>query len=290
MSLHGLLLGTLFFSAAFGTHPDETQLEVLTMVPQNLLDAPNSGASGAARSVQAARQSAPAPAPMARSESVVRPQRIVRPEPSPVEPVEQPRHHERVEEDQPVARSEDALLPAPRVTHKHHEIRPTFTPASRSSRVRVSRRPEPAEAQAESQAEAQRSSQIERALSQMASGVERSGATGSLVDVRGIGASGGGASFANYRQAIFTIYYNAWLTPDDASSRLASVDARIVVARDGTIISAEVLSRSGDAGVDHSVRRALDSVTKLPPFPAEARDEQRTFVIRFNLQSKESSG
>ena len=76
------------------------------------------------------------------------------------------------------------------------------------------------------------------------------------------------------------------VTPD----RLATADARIVVARDGSIISAELVRRSGNPQVDRSVERALRAVTKLPPFPAGSHDEERTFTIQFDLQSKEGTG
>jgi TonB family protein len=64
----------------------------------------------------------------------------------------------------------------------------------------------------------------------------------------------------------------------------------VTIARDGSIISAELVNPSGGTALENSVQGALRRVTKLPPFPASARDTQRTFVIRFNLQAKEMSG
>jgi TonB family protein len=66
----------------------------------------------------------------------------------------------------------------------------------------------------------------------------------------------------------------------------------IVVARNGDIVSSKIVSRSGDSSVDQSVQRALDTVErqKLPPFPTGAADTQRTFLIRFNLEAKQSNG
>jgi len=58
------------------------------------------------------------------------------------------------------------------------------------------------------------------------------------------------------------------------------------VARDGSILSAEIVSRSGHREMDRSVDQALRLVSKLPPFPESARDSERTFLIRFNLEAK----
>jgi hypothetical protein len=40
------------------------------------------------------------------------------------------------------------------------------------------------------------------------------------------------------------------------------------------------------------VQRALDQVERqrLPPFPPNAEDSQRTFTIRFDLEAKQSAG
>jgi len=70
------------------------------------------------------------------------------------------------------------------------------------------------------------------------------------------------------------------------------VDVKIVVARNGDVLSSDIVSKSGDPAVDQSVQRALDQVEreKLPPFPPKAEDTQRTFVIRFNFEAKQSAG
>jgi hypothetical protein len=112
------------------------------------------------------------------------------------------------------------------------------------------------------------------------------------VSVATLPGEGGGDAFVNYRTAVFNAYYQAWKTPDTAAHRLAVADVKIVVARNGDIISSEFVSKSGDTAVDQSVQRALDQVErqKLPPFPPKAEDTERTFIIRFNLEAKESAG
>jgi TonB family protein len=108
------------------------------------------------------------------------------------------------------------------------------------------------------------------------------------VEIPGVG--GGGEVFADYRSVIHSIYWHAWAAPENSSSRSTWPVVSIVVARDGTILSQEIVKPSGETILDRSVRRALDSVPHLPPFPAGATDAERTFRIQFSLDLKESSG
>ena len=70
-----------------------------------------------------------------------------------------------------------------------------------------------------------------------------SGAKGTVVDIPG---QGGGEAFAGYETVIYNAYYHAWITPDSLADKLAAADVKIVVARDGTILSAELITNSGE--------------------------------------------
>jgi TonB family protein len=129
---------------------------------------------------------------------------------------------------------------------------------------------------------------IENSLDHLASGVQSSAAAPTVVDVPGVG--GGGEVFAGYRDIVRSAYYRAWIAPENGVRTTTLPEVQIVVARDGSIIRAELVSPSGDASLDKSVLRALQAVTKLPPFPASAHDTERTFRIRFNLDLKEATG
>jgi TonB family protein len=106
----------------------------------------------------------------------------------------------------------------------------------------------------------------------------------------GTGGSGGGPAGANYRDAVFTAYYRAWRPPEDVIETAHDVSARVVVSRDGTILSATVIKRSGKDSLDHSVERALRDVNDLPPFPKESSDLERSFLIIFDLQARNKLG
>jgi TonB family protein len=97
-------------------------------------------------------------------------------------------------------------------------------------------------------------------------------------------------SYASYASIIKTIYTRAWTPPDNAANDQANVRVRITVASDGTVLSSEILTPSGDSGVDDSVQRTLDRVTFIAPFPDGSTEKQKTFIINFNLKAKRMLG
>ena len=97
-------------------------------------------------------------------------------------------------------------------------------------------------------------------------------------------------AYANYAAVVKSVYEQAWVPPDDAHNDEANVKVTVTIARDGTVISARILTPSGDAGVDASVQRTLDRVTFIAPFPEGATEKERTYTINFNLKAKRSLG
>ena len=63
-----------------------------------------------------------------------------------------------------------------------------------------------------------------------------------------------------------------------------------VVRGNGNVIDSKLLKPSGNTALDRSVKRALDRVRFVAPFPEGSLDPQRTFTINFNLKSKRFSG
>lgn len=104
------------------------------------------------------------------------------------------------------------------------------------------------------------------------------------------GIGGGGPSYANYGQIVASIYQHAWIAPDDAANDSAVTKVSITIARDGTVTSSHVVRGSGEPSVDGSVRRTLQSVTFIMPFPEGSKDQERTYIINFNLKAKRLSG
>jgi TolA protein len=147
-----------------------------------------------------------------------------------------------------------------------------------------------AEARAYATAQANRRAALTGAISDI-----KGGLTGS-VKIEGIGdgiggGMGGGPAAANYAQAIRSIYDKAWYDPpEEVTDTSLNVEVKINIARTGRIVSARVTGASGNSKLDRSVRRALDRVTSVPPFPAGATDLDRTYTILFNLKSKRPLG
>ncbi len=285
LGLHGLVVLILLVGPGFRSRPQPADLQIMTIIPARILD--RAGAGGGSPMVTVNQPPAAAPVP-------------VQPKPQPLPPVvytppvERPRRptpprREEVEPPKPEPRPSDDLLLEPKEKpHKpRHEITTDYTPANEAktskkadkdqSREKQSREKQAREAA--ERAEAQRLREIQESLGQLAKGVKSSGAPNTAVDVAGIG---GGEAFASYRNVIFNAYYHAWITPDSLSDRTAEADAKVTIARDGSILSAEIVRPSGNGVLDRSVERALRAVTKLPPFPTEARDQERTFTIQFS--------
>jgi periplasmic protein TonB len=290
--MHGLLLAILLGSSAFRDKPETSNMPILTMVPVNIVDAPGAGGGSpepavAPQPVQPQPQPAPAPPVVQPQPPVVQPRPAVAQLPPP-KPVERPKPHEVATEP-----TEPVSLPKKTATKHTHEIEPDFTPAnvtstSRKTKVKPTETATDESTSSSSRADARhRQQELAQALETLATGVRNSGAKGTVVDMPG---QGGGEAFAGYETVIYNAYYHAWSTPDSVADKLAGADVKIVVARDGRIISAEIIKKSGERALDRSVENALQAVTRLPPFPAGAHDEQRSFLLRFNLEAKEGSG
>ena len=97
-------------------------------------------------------------------------------------------------------------------------------------------------------------------------------------------------SYANYGQIVKSIYENAWIPPDSAENDEANPKVHVVIAADGSVISARIIEPSGDAAVDASVQRVLDRVRFIQPFPDGAKEKERAYNINFNLKAKRMLG
>lgn len=105
-----------------------------------------------------------------------------------------------------------------------------------------------------------------------------------------LGPGGGGEVYAPYDQAVQSVYWHAWIPPQDTASDAAITKATVTIASDGTVLSARIIKPSRDASVDRSVQQALDRVTYIAPFPEGAKDKQRTYTIKFDLKARRLTG
>jgi len=296
VGMHATLLGILVVSSAFRSEPPPKDIPIIgTLVNVPVLDKEGAGGGSPQAPAPAPQPPQPAPAPAPRQQPAPAPVPVEKPQPvTHSHPLEDLEHFvqrvikQKEPDPEPIDKSLDGEEPTPRHKHKDHVIHPDFTPVSADTpRHRVKTSETGASVESSAHAEARLRRQIAQALGQMATHVQTSGAAGTVVDMPG---QGGGAAFVGYETVIYNAYFHAWITPDGVANKLASADVKIVVARDGSILSAEIINRSGESALDRSVERALRAVDHLIPFPAGTQDEERTFLIRFNLEAKEASG
>ena len=89
---------------------------------------------------------------------------------------------------------------------------------------------------------------------------------------------------ANYESLIRRKYMDATIHPG-AISGDPVVKVRLVIARNGRVISARVTGQSGLASWDRAVQKALDRVKFIKPFPESMKGSQQTFNLNFNSRS-----
>ncbi|MFZ0829265.1 MAG: energy transducer TonB, partial [Verrucomicrobiia bacterium] len=94
-------------------------------------------------------------------------------------------------------------------------------------------------------------------------------------------------AYANYASAVKSIYDEAWTLPDHITNDEEITKVSVTIASDGTVITARIVTPSGDENVDASVQRALERVKEIAPFPEGATDKERTYIINFNPKTKQ---
>jgi len=100
---------------------------------------------------------------------------------------------------------------------------------------------------------------------------------------------GSGPAYANFLQALKTVYTDAWNVPDGADDD-ATITSSVTIAKDGTVLSAHITRRSGNSIADNSVQLTLDRVRHAVPLPDDAKESQRTVTITFSVKAKRLLG
>jgi TonB family protein len=253
VGIHLLLIVILFVGPAFFSPRDKMDdLQVLDVIPANLIDAQFNSGVKSAQPPPAVQPAPPAPAP------------------------------------------KPAVTP-PTFTHKmEHLFKPEpVKPAPDSRPVEKPVKSEPHKIQVNTQLVARNASSSSTADTRQAQAIKnairnlkKNFSPSTTVDMPGNST----AAYANYASVVKSIYEQAWTPPDDSASDEANVKVKVIIASDGTVVSAHILSPSGDAGLDDSIQRTLDRVTFIAPFPEGTRDRQRTYIINFNLKAKRMLG
>ncbi|HXG48949.1 MAG TPA: TonB family protein [Methylomirabilota bacterium] len=295
--LHGFLFLLLVVGSAFVTSRQRpADLPAIRVVPQRLIDAALAGGGGNPRL-------APSDAKQKGDTLTPQPPQAAPPTPEPPKPrVEPPAEPAPVK---PVVKAENAPKASPTASKKPAASTRTpvpqplkLTPVNRGPtpkpsvlenlkpvvRTEADRAREEAEAGARAAAEAR--NRLARALGGASRSLREGFKDGTAVEVPGPG----GIAYANYAAFVREAYDNAWIV----SPSLTDVDAvavvRVIIRRDGRVVSATIQRRSGSNALDRSVQQALDRVKFVAPFPEGTTDDQREFIIDFNLKTKRGLG
>jgi protein TonB len=253
-----LVVGPAFFYSK----PKADDLQVLDVIPANLIDAAfNSGVANAAP---------PPPAPVAPPQP---------PPPAPVvtPPVPVP---EKVEKTEPV-KPPDKLSP-----DNLKPVEKTAKTEPRKIQINTQLVARPAPKNSPTTDNSQQQQRQARAIQSALRNLKNNLTPGTTIEPPG----NGSVAYASYDSGVKSIYEQAWVPPDNADNDEANAKVSVTIANDGTVISARIVTPSGDAGVDASVQRTLNRVTFIAPFPKGATEKERTYIINFNLKTKRLLG
>jgi len=285
---HATLFLLLFVAPLLWVSKQQSiSLPELNFVPSRLLDGVmSSGGSPTAQAPPPPAATRPAQpqltvvAPPPKPETAAPKEEVKpeKPEPQPVQARQQRRADPMpTEKKLPTAKADDTDDSAD-VKGSKRRVRLDFTRASGKSKPADDARSQAQAAARAAQAAADaRSAQISRIVGAIGQGIS----SGTAIDVPGPG----GAAFADYQVFVQSVYQRAWVPPPDLADTSATVEATVVILRNGTVESFRVTKGSGHAALNKSVAR-LDRISFVARFPDGAPDEKRTFIIDFELRSK----
>ncbi len=296
--MHGLLFLVLIVGTAFQAEKKQEETpHLIQIIPVNAIitDGPTRGGGGPGATASPPPAAAPAPAPAPTPAA-----KPVEPEPEVSKPIEPPKHAPETKREEiselPVPKpNKTKTKPLPKAdpiskpTPKPREIPDIGKPIVRSStdkKAAADAAKRLADQKAEDRARGQQIAALNnslnklgQSLSSLSSGIESIGGSG-----------GGGAAEINYRDLVFSKYDAAWTPPADIDDNEANTKVRVVIARSGKVVSSDITKASGHSALDKSVRRAIDSINFIAPFPESSKDSQRIYIINFNLKAKRGLG
>ncbi len=270
---HILVLGGLIISVGIQPPVEPPKPKPLQLTSASRIEAL---LAARAQSQEEAREVEPAQ-PTPQPDPEPKPQPHPKPKPKPL-PQTQPKVETKPQPKKDSPKPTPAPKPKPKPKPQKRVIRPNLEKVSRQNPLtskRAERKPAP---QPDPNAQFQKNVQNKlQAIRQNLSGT-------STIQVPE--SSGSPLDAERYARWVRDRYENSWTRPDAAQKASATVSVKIVVARDGTIISETISRRSGDPLLDASIERALKLVKRLPGFPDGLQEPQTEFTINFNLKSK----
>jgi TonB family protein len=275
-TFHLLLLGILLFGSAF-LEPGDKSPPVQAFHVFDSTQVTDALTSGGNPNVTQPLPPAPVAAPTP-------PQPVNVPTP-PTPPTPQVTHREPTPPEPLPRRTEQAEEP-PTPTQHHVVLDPNELKPIKRSQVK---QPKDSDA-SDAKRKALEARKLRIALGIAADRIDKGTASHLPTVEEQAGPGGGGPLSMNYRDAVASIYTDAWSPPADLDDESATVVVSVTIDRDGNVMSGHIIKPSGNAAMDQSIQNTLDKVTFVKPFPAGTTEQQRTFTIKFNLQAKRSLG
>jgi TonB family protein len=306
-----VLSSAAFVSSEKKANPDSMKdlqiIEFVPLVTTDALVAPGGGNPNAAKPPEvmtAPPAVAPTPAAQATPEPEPEPPPQTRepeqkaapePEPEPVAPAPKPAIREPAPKPAPktpkAPKDDSSLVPGAKKQPRKFEFKSVVRGADSKTDSKAEAKKQAAAAAAERAAERRERELRRRLAAGIASAVSAVGQSSSRgVAIELYGPGGGGVPYANFFQAVMGAYNRAWHLPDSVTDEAATAEATVVIARDGTVISARISKPSGNSGLDRSVRSTLDRVKWAAPLPESEKENQRTVTINFNVGAKRGLG
>ena len=263
---HLLVIVAVLCSGFIRPRPPTDNTQVLDVIPDILVEtALNNGVRGA---------QPPPPTPMVTpTPPAPTPTPIVQPPPTPTPPAPAPKQETIMDKVEQMFTPAPNPIPAeePKPAKHEHEIKPDLTPVTHTVSKNTTAQKTKDDSRREERLKAERYRAALRNLS-------RNLTTATEVNLPGESS----ASSASYGAELISVYHHAWMPPESMSTDSAVVSFSVTIARDGTVISAHIVTSSGDPGIDRAVQQMLDRVTQIAPFPEDFKESQRTYPINFN--------
>jgi TonB family protein len=303
-AMHGLLVIVLVVGSAFApSRPVTDDMPIINFVPDILTDEKAFGGgepgpppapgpkSQVVQSLPPASEEAKKPEPPQKSEPPVKP------EPKPeIKPDPKPEPEPKKEEVKDQANPDDLAMDPPKKTVKppKKERVLDLNPVTRNTDAKATaakkREKEEADRRTRQEATEAWNKQLVKSIGSIKGGLSSGVSMEGVVGGKGSGTGTGGASYANWAQFVISLYDNNFVAPDNVTDSSLSTRVKIVVSRDGRIVSDTIVKRSGNAALDRAVSTTLERIRSVPRFPDGATDERRTLIINFNIHGKLSAG
>ncbi len=165
------------------------------------------------------------------------------------------------------------------------KLKPSTEAERAKERARLKAAAEAKQAEAEAKQLAADRKALANALAHSTEELKAGFKDGTVVEAYGPG----GAAYANYALWVQQVYEDAWVVPNDLTDEDATAKVVVVIARTGHVIASKthIERRSRNLSLDKSVERVLQRVTFIREFPEGTHDQERTFIINFNLKAKQ---